>query len=134
MGGVSLALLLVWALTLTLAARTKRVFSFSQSVMLVTWPCWPAIPGLGIALVAATDPPVSAGILGLTLLIGGGLSIVGVSVRVLRDYWDVSGLAFPWVLLLTLPSPLVIAGSVCTWLTIEYDIPLRLLWHLLSRT
>jgi len=133
-GGLSILLLGGWALLLTLAARTEGPFSAAQALMLVTWPCWPAVLGMIVALVAATQPPISAGLLGLSLLTGGALTIGAVTVRVLRDYWLVSGVALPWALLLIVPSPLSITLLGLGLLVGIYDLPVSLLWHLATRT
>lgn len=133
-GGGSAALLLGWGLLLVGVARLERPFTAVQGIMLVTWPCWPALLGMMVALVAATDPPASLGMLGLVLLVGGLATTGAVSARVLRDFWAVSRVEFPWVLVLALPSPLVLLGVAATICILEYEVPLRLLWHLLTRT
>ena len=133
-GAGAVALLLTWGVLLTGVARLERPFTVAQGVMLVTWPCWPAVLGMMVAFVAATDPPVAPGLLGLVLLGGGLATTVAVSVRVLRDFGAVSGVDRPWLLVLALPSPLVLLGVGATVLLLEYEVPLRLLWHLLTRT
>lgn len=133
-GGLGMLLLGGWALLLTLTARTEGPFSAAQGLMLVTWPCWPAVLGMIVALVAATQPPVSTGLLGLSLLVGGALTIGAVTFRVLRDYWLVSGVALPWALLLILPSPLSLTVLGLGVLVHTYDLPVALLWHLATRT
>jgi hypothetical protein len=133
-GAGTVTLLLAWGLLLTGVARLERPFTVAQGVMLVTWPCWPAVLGMMIAFVAATDPPVAPGLLGLVLLVGGLATTVAVSVRVLRDFGAVSGVDRPWLLVLALPSPLVLLTVALTVTILEYEVPLRLLWHLLTRT
>ena len=133
-GGLSVIVLGGWALLLVGTARLDGPFTIGQGLMLVTWPCWPTLPGLLIALVAATDPPVSPGLLGLVLVVGGLLTVLVVSTRVLHDFWRVSGVNGPWIAALTLPSPLVVLGVFFTVVALEYDLPLRFLWHLLTRT
>jgi len=133
-GVLSVGLLGGWGLLLVGTARLDGPFSVGQGLMLVTWPCWPIVPGLLIALVAATDPPVSPGLLGLGLVVGGLLTILVVSTRVLRDFWRISGVDGPWIAALTLPSPLVVLGVFVTVVILEHDLPLRFLWHLLTRT
>ena len=133
-GAGTVALLLGWGLLLTAVARLERPFTVAQGVMLVTWPCWPAVLGMMVALMAATDPPVAPGLLGLVLLLGGVATTVAVSARVLRDFGAVSEVDRPWLLVLALPSPLALLGVAATVLIFEYDVPLRLLWHLLTRT
>jgi hypothetical protein len=133
-GGGAAAMLFGWGLLLVGVARLERPFTVAQGVMLVTWPCWPAVLGMMVALVAATDPPAAPGLLGLLLLGGGLATTVAVSARVLRDFWAVSGVDLPWVLVLTLPSPLVVLGVAAIILILEHEVPLRLLWHLLTRT
>jgi len=133
-GGLTVALLGGWALLLVAVARLDGPFTVAQGLMLVTWPCWPAVLGMVVALVAATDPPVSPGSLGLVLLVGGLLTTLVATARVLHDFRRVSKMDVPWIAALTLPSPLVVLGGLVTVATLEYDLPLRLLWHLLTRT
>ena len=133
-GLLTVLLMLVWNALLVLTAQLEGPFSMAQGLMLITWPCWPALVGMLIALVAAIQPPVSTGWLGLLLLIGGSGAILAVTVRVLRDYWIVSGLPLYWVLLLLLPSPLALTLLGLGLLDTAYDLPVSLLWHLATRT
>ncbi|MEF8938869.1 MAG: hypothetical protein V5A22_03420 [Salinivenus sp.] len=133
-GGGSVVLLFGWGLLLVAVARLERPFTAVQGIVLVTWPCWPALLGMMVALVAATDPPASPGVLGLVLFVGGLGTTAAVSARVLRDFWAVSRVDLPWVFVLALPSPLVLLGVAATICILEYEVPLRLLWHLLTRT
>jgi hypothetical protein len=133
-GTLTVLLLLVWNGLLVLTAQLEGSFSMAQGLMLITWPCWPALLGMLIALVAAIRPPVSTGLLGLILLFGGGGAILAVTIRVLRDYWIISGVSLPWVLLMLLPSPLVLTLLGLGLLDTVYDLPVSLLWHLATRT
>jgi hypothetical protein len=133
-GGVSAALLGTWTLGLVLAARSETPFSMGQGLMLVVWPCWPVLGGLIVALVAATRPPVSPTLVGGLLLGGTLVGAAAVTGRVLRDYRAVSGVPLPLLLALVLLSPLVVALLAGTALLVTYDLPLTLLWHLLTRT
>ena len=133
-GGLTVVLMLVWNALLVLTAQFEGTFSMAQGLMLITWPCWPALLGMLIALVAAIRPPVPTGLLGLLLLLGGIGTILAVTIRVLRDYWAVSGVSWPWVLLLLLPSPLIVTLVGLILLVTAYDLPVSLLWHLVTRT
>ena len=133
-GLLTVLLMLVWNALLVLTAQLEGAFTMAQGLMLVTWPCWPALVGMLIALVAAIQPPVSTGWLGLLLLIGGSGALLAVTARVLRDYWIVSGVSWPWVLLLLLPSPLALTFVGLSGLVTVYDLPVSLLWHLTTRT
>jgi len=133
-GGLSVALLGGWALLLIGVARLEGPFTGAQGLMLVTWPCWPALLGMMIALVAATEAPVSPGLLGLVLLGGGLATALTATARVLRDFGRISGVAPPWIIVLTILSPVAILGGGLVVVTLEYGLPLRLLWHLLTRT
>ena len=133
-GGGTLALLLLWTLVLTGVAQQWNPFSFDQALTLMVWPCWPALPGVVVALVAATRPPVSPGLLGGVLLIGGGLTLVAVTVRVLRDYAAITDVPLALIPLLALPSPLLVVTLLLVGLTARYDVPLSLLYSLVMQT
>lgn len=133
-GGAAFLLLLGWAGALVLAARSEGAFSMGQGLMLVAWPCWPGLVAMAVALVAATNAPLSPFTLG-ALLVGGGLAtILAVTIRVLRDFWSVSGVAPSLLVPLTLASPLALVLLASGGLLVRYDLPLTLLWHLLTRT
>lgn len=133
-GGLTVLLMLVWNALLVLTAQLEGAFSMAQGLMLITWPCWPALLGMPVALVAAIRPPLSTGVLGLLLLIGGAGTILAVTIRVLRDYWWISGVSLPWVILLLLPSPLAVTLLGMGVLGATYDLPVSFLWHLTTRT
>jgi hypothetical protein len=133
-GGASLGLLLFWTAVLTGVARQWGAFSFEQALTLVVWPCWPALPGVVVALVAATRPPVSPGLLGGVLLFGGGLTLLAISLRVLRDYTAITDVPVALVPLLALPSPLFLLILMLVGLAARYDPPLALLYSLIMQT
>ena len=133
-GTLTVLLTLVWNGLLVLTAQLEGSFSMAQGLMLITWPCWPALLGMLIALVATIQPPVSSGWLGLLLLIGGGGTLLAVTIRVLRDFWHISGVSLPWVFLLLLTSPMALTLFGLILLTTAYDLPVSLLWHLATRT
>jgi hypothetical protein len=133
-GGLTLFLLGGWTITLVLAARSHTSFSMSQGLMLVVWPCWPVLLGVIVALLAVTQPPTSPAVLGL-LLLGGGLVTMGlVTTRVLRDYGAVSTVPASLLVPLVLTSPLVLLLLAFFLFLVQYDVPISLLWHLLTRT
>mgnify|MGYP006281698509 CR=1 FL=1 len=133
-GGSCLLLLIGWTLLLVLAARRNTSFSLSQGFMLVTWPCWPVLIGLLIALVMSTQPPVSRRVLGFILLVGGTATILAITTRVLRDYRQAAGVSVPIVMGLSLFSPLVLLFAGGAALVTKYDLPLSFLWTLLTQT
>lgn len=132
--GSTLVLTIVWISLLFLAARISGRFSFAQGVMLVVWPSWPTLVGLIVALVMATKPPLSMQVLGLLLLLGGLLTSIAITIRVLHDYKVVSGLPTPLVAVLALPSPVSVLLLSGLYLTIHYNLPISYLWHLVTRT
>lgn len=133
-GAVAFGLLVGWALCLFLAARIGNSLSLAQCVMLVTWPCWPAFLGLPVALVAATHPPFPPQTLGLVLAVGGAVTLLAVTLRTLLDYVAVTGKTALWTPVLLALSPFVLTSLAAGLLVSQYDLPLSLLWHLLTRT
>jgi len=133
-GGLTLFLLGGWTIALVLAARSHTSFSMSQGLMLVVWPCWPVLLGVVVALLAVTQPPTSPAVLGLLLLGGGLVTTVLVTIRVLRDYGAVSTVPASLLVPLVLTSPLVLLMLACLLFIVQYDVPVSLLWHLLTRT
>jgi hypothetical protein len=134
LGGTAFGLLLGWAACLFFVARIAGSFSMAQSITLVTWPCWPALVGLPIALVTATHPPLSTKTLGLILGIGGVAALLVGTVRTLLDYMAVSDQTALWTPVLLALSPLALVILVSGLLVSQYDLPVSLLWHLLTRT
>ena len=133
-GGLTLFLLGGWTIALVLAARSHTSFSMSQGLMLVVWPCWPVLLGVVVALLAVTQPPTSPLLLGL-LLLGGGFVMMGlVTIRVLRDYGAVSTVPASLLVPLVLASPPVLLMLACLLFIVQYEVPVSLLWHLLTRT
>lgn len=133
-GGLTLALLGGWTAGLTAAPRSDARLSLGQALMLVVWPCWPVIPGMVAALVTAAQPPASPNLLG-SLLFGGGLvGSVAVTGRVLRDYWALTDGPGPVSIVLVSLSPPALLFLITLLVILQYDIPLSLLWHLLTRT
>ncbi|MFB6278007.1 MAG: hypothetical protein ABEK75_00720 [Salinibacter sp.] len=134
LGGGALVLLLVWIGALVLVARRRTWFSFAQGLVLVVWPCWPALLGLPIALAAGSDSPLTPSLVGLVLVGGGGLALAYVTGRVLYDYWVVTDLSGATALLLGLLSPLVLFGTALLGLALRYDLSFAYLWHLATLT
>ncbi|MFP4227987.1 MAG: hypothetical protein ACLFTE_04070 [Salinivenus sp.] len=133
-GGTVLWLLLFWMTVLAVLARQTGSFSFSQGLTLVTWPCWPVLPGLPLALLAHHHPPVSGPVLFAGLAVA-ALGAVGYFVlRVLTDYRAVTGLPWGAVAPMALLSPPVLAFGLALAIVTLYDVPLRFLWHLATRT
>jgi hypothetical protein len=134
MGGLALGLLGLWMGTLVLAARWRTRFAFAQGLVLVTWPCWPALLALPLALAAGPEAPVSPSMCGLLLLGGGGFACLYVTGRVLYDYWTVTDLPGPAVLLLGTLSPAAVTGAVALLLTTWGDVSVLFLWRLATLT
>jgi hypothetical protein len=133
-GGAVLVLILFWMGALVLVARQGAWFSFAQGLVLVVWPCWPALVVLPIALAAGPDSPLTPSLFRVLLLGGGGLTLVYVTGRVLYDYWAVTDLP-GWMLIpLSVLSPLVLTMAVLLVLALRYDVSFTYLWHLVTLT
>ncbi len=132
--GMPLVLLVGWMLGLVLVARQETSFSLAQGLMLITWPCWPVLPGLIVALVAAAHSPVSPSLLWSLLFWGGLGTIISITVRVLRDFKHVTGAPLLRVLALAGLSPLALLLLTFAGLVIQYDLSLPFLWTLLTQT
>ncbi|PSR00300.1 MAG: hypothetical protein BRD51_00640 [Bacteroidetes bacterium SW_11_64_17] len=133
-GGGGLALLLLWMGALVLVARRRTWFSVAQGLVLVVWPCWPALVGLPIALAAGPDSPLTPSLFLFLLLGGGGLMLVYVTGRVLYDYWAVTDLSRVTVFFLGLLSPLVLLGTALLILALRYDLSFAYFWRLATLT
>lgn len=133
-GGLSILVLGTWILLLVLVARTASRFSVAQGLMLVVWPCWPALLAMILGLLATSKPPFSTKLLAGLVLAGGlGVTLL-TTLRVLRDYSRVTKLPLPVIPILFLPSPFVLVSAALAYLVVQYEPPLTLLWHLISRT
>jgi len=132
-GTGSLGVLLLWMGALVLAARLETRVSLAQGLVLVTWPCWPVLGALPIALATGPGAPLSPHLFAFIALGGGALALVSVSLRVLFDFWRTTE-APTW----TLPplfalSPLALTGIVLL-VAIQTGVPFRFLWHLVVHT
>lgn len=133
-GGGALALLLFWMGALVLVARRWARFSLAQGLVLVVWPCWPALVALPMALAAGPDSPLTPSLFLALLLGGGGFTLVYVTGRVLYDYWAVTDLP-GWMLIpLSVLSPLVLTTAILLILALRYDVSFMYLWHLVTLT
>jgi hypothetical protein len=133
-GGLALGLLGLWMGALVLVARWRTRFSLAQGLVLVTWPCWPILLALPLALAAGPDAPLSPSRFALLLLGGGGLALVYVTARVLYDYWTITDLPGSTVLVLGTLSPAILIGALGLVLTTWYDVSVAFLWHLATLT
>ncbi len=133
-GGLALGLLGLWMGALVLAAQWRTRFSFAQGLVLVTWPCWPALVVLPLALAAGPGAPISPSLFALLLLRGGPLACLYVTARVLYDYWAISDLPGSTVLLLGALSPFALGSTLVLFLTTWYDVSILFLWHLATQT
>lgn len=129
-----LGLLLVWMTALVLTARRWTPFSFAQGLVLVTWPCWPILFALPLALAAGPEAPLSPALLVRLFLGGGGLVLLSVTVRVLYDYWTVTDLPGWSLLPLSALSPFVLTATALLALAFWYDVPFSFLWRLATQT
>ena len=132
-GGGGLGILCLWMGGLVLAARIDSRFSLAQGVVLVTWPCWPVLVALPVALATGPAAPLSPRLFTLVLLGGGGFALVSVSLRVLHDFWRTTE-APAW----TLPplfaiSPLALVGTALL-IAGQVGVPFRFLWRLVVYT
>lgn len=134
MGGLTVGLLAGWTGALVLTARSASPFSVPQALMLVVWPVWVVFPGMILALVTATHPPVSPALLGGGLVVGGIVASLAVVGRVLYDYNRITDVSVPVTLALILPSPPVLVGLTLGVVAVQSQVPLSLLWHLLTKT
>jgi len=133
-GGLVLGGLGLWVGTLVLVARWWTRFSLAQGLVLVTWPCWPALLALPLALAVGPDAPLSPPRFALLLLGGGGLALLYVTGRVLFDYWSVTDLP-AWILLpLSALSPLALVSAPLLVLAVRYDVSFAFLWRLATLT
>ncbi len=133
-GGGTLLLVVGWMLGLILVARQEIPLSMAQGLMLVTWPCWPVLIALIVALVVSTRSSIPPLVLGILVLGGGAGGIIAVTVRVLRDYRSVTNVPLPSVIGLAVISPLTVLLLGAILVVTQYDLPLLFLWRLLVQT
>jgi hypothetical protein len=134
LGGAVLWLLLLWMTALIVVARRQGAFSLSQGLMLITWPCWPILPALPLALIAHNQPPVSGPMLVAGLLVASVAAMAYFTLRVLSDYRSITGQSWTVVAPLGLLSPPVLALLFTGALVVLNDVPLRFLWRLAALT
>ena len=132
-GALGLVVLIGWSLLLVLAAREWERLRIDQALMLVSWPCWPAIPLMVAGLVAVAQPAGEAtGI--LAIVCAAAVAVSGtIVVRVLRDFVSVTGVpdGIAGVLALLSPPSLTVAAVLLVgW---RAGISLSTLWHLIPR-
>ena len=134
LGGAVLWLLLLWMTALIVVARRQGSFSLSQGLMLITWPCWPILPALPLALVAHDQPPVSGPVLVVGLLCASVAAMAYFTLRVLWDYRAITGRSWTIVAPLGLLSPPVLVFFLTAVFVVLNDVPLRFLWRLATLT
>jgi len=130
----SLLLLGGWTLALSLAAREWDGLRVDQTLMLVVWACWPALPAMIVALVSAAQPPATAAVVAGGLFAAGGIVSVWVVGRVLRDYVTVSDVPGGLAMMLALASPPALVTAVALLVILRFGVSLPFLWHLVTRT
>lgn len=132
--GIVVALLLVWSVIIGLTVRSWTALRSDQVLMLVAWPCWPALVLMGVALVTVSTEtagdPEAAGLLAAFSVLTAILS----TVRVLRDVKAVTQMpgAVATVLALFSPAAVITAFLAVGWA--QADLPLDLLIHLMGQT
>jgi hypothetical protein len=132
-GGIGVGLLVLWAGALQLASRQWTPLSAGQALMLVAWPCWPALPWMGGALVVASlDGPAAA--LSLGLVAAGSLAMLAVVGRVLYDFTVVTRIPPAAAAGLALVSPPALVAGTVFILSVRYEVPVAFLIHLATRT
>ena len=128
-GGGALVLLLLWTGAGVAIARLGTRFTVAQGLMLVTWPCWPALLASPLALATGPRAPLSPSLFALVLLGGSGLVLLSVTLRMLFDYWRVTD-APAWTLLpLVALSPIVLVGASLL-VAAQYGVSFSVLWRL----
>lgn len=129
----TILLLAAWVGMFALIAMASSSFSLRQALMVVVWPCWPVLPGAIVAMTLGTSSPLSTPVVGILLLGGGLLTLVTVTVRVLRDFRAVNDGGLSYLPILLLPSPLLVLAGL-TYITISDNVPFSLLWQLMTST
>lgn len=128
-------LLSAWGLGLGAAARPWGGISSSQVLMLMAWPQWPALFGMGAALVLAVQGvDAHGGRIAATLAGTGFLLSAWITIRVLWDYVAVSDVPWPaaWGLFLVSPPVVLLIGT--GGMVLHYDIPLGFFYRLMALT
>ncbi|HHP7237436.1 hypothetical protein [Longibacter sp.] len=132
--GLVVALLLVWSIVIGLTVRSWAVLRSDQVLMLVAWPCWPALVWMGVALVTISTEtagnPEAAGLLAAFSVLTAILS----TVRVLRDVKAVTQMPAAVATLLALFSPAAVIAALLAVGWAQADLPLDLLIHLMGQT
>jgi hypothetical protein len=132
-GALGLVVLIGWSLLLVLAAREWERLRIDQALMLVTWPCWPAVPLMIASLVAVAQPAGEAtGILGIVCAAAVAVSGM-IVVRVLRDFATVTGVPGGIAAVLALLSPPSLTVAAVLLVGWRAGISLSTLWHLIPR-
>jgi hypothetical protein len=122
-GGVAV-LLLLWAIVIGVVVRQWASLRADQVLMLVVWPCWPALLWMGAALVTASSGGTTQAA-GLLALLSGAMAITA-TVRVVRDVRAVARIPVGVTLPLPLASPAMILFVIALGLWARYDVPVAL--------
>jgi hypothetical protein len=130
-GGVAV-LLLFWAIVIGVVIRQWASLRADQVLMLVLWPCWPALLWMGAALVTASSGGTMQAA-GLLALLSGATAITA-TVRGLRDVHAVARIPLGVTLPLSLASPAMIMVVIAFGLWLRYDVPVALVMSLFSGT
>lgn len=124
----------VWMVVLFGLSRRGTPLAPSQTLMLVVWPCWPVLLLLVAALVALSLPASGAATALACILIGVGIVAIAVTARVTRDFTVVAAVPLGIAVASTLASPLVLLTPLVLPPLYRHDVPLSLVWHLITRT
>lgn len=133
-GGIALALVLLWTGILLVVARRWSRFTPSQALVLAVWPAWPGLLPLPLALATGPESPISPSLFGFSLLGGGTLALVYYTLAVVSDYHSVTDVPWPIALLLAGLSPLVLLAFGLVVLNLQYEIPFAFLCRLATQT
>ncbi len=134
--GAGYALLLIlWMLLLVFGSRWGRWgLTVEQGVVLVVWPRWPLLAVWIGALVASTLEPLAA----QKLLMALGAALAGavpfIMGRTLIDYAKITRVPGSVMALAIVLSPFTTALYLAALEVWRNDVPLRFIWHLLTRT
>lgn len=132
-GAVGVGLLVLWAGALQMASRQWTSLSVGQALMLVSWPCWSALPWMGAALVVASLDDTAAA-LSLALVAAASVAALAVVGRVLYDFAVVTRIPGAAAAGLALVSPPALVAGTVFILSVRYEVPVSFLIHLATRT
>lgn len=127
-GCIYAAMLMAWAVVLSILSRRTYTVAPAQVLMLVVWPRWPLLLVLVAAMVAASRPEPDAYLLG-ALAAGWMLVSLASVVRTLIDFTAVTRLP-AWLLPpAVVLHPAVLAAGVLAVVLLGYVPEVEFIWH-----